>query len=302
MNYPRLFERVYLQPLCLAPARFASIHAFLLPRLRGESPALLASSAAVTRPVRSPYSAKRAQRCAPLVDPMSGAILDDRFYTVAAPGIAIVPIYGALAKNLSAWEEECGGGTDTNAIIHAFDQAEAAADIHTIILDIDSPGGEVTNIPEMAVRIAASEKSVIAFTDAAMCSAAMWLGSAAGAIFATPSATVGSIGVYLAWLDETIRLELEGIKLQLFAAGRHKGIGLPGRVLTDEDKALLQSGVDTIYTQFTGFVRERAALRGATIADDDMQGQTFTGSDAATRGLVSANVNSFEELLASLAA
>jgi signal peptide peptidase SppA len=296
MNYPRIFERVYLQPLCIAPQRFASIHAFLLPRLKGTAPLEIHAAAGPARPARSPYSAKRAQRAAPTVHPMTGEILDDRFYVQAKPGVAVVPIYGALAKNLSAWEEECGGGTDLNAIQHAFNQAIAHDEIHTIILDIDSPGGEVTGIPELASAIAAAPKPVLAFTDASMASAAYWLGAAASAIVATPSARLGSIGVYMAWLDERVRMELEGITLQFFAAGKHKGIGLPGRELTAEDRALLQAGVDATYAEFTGFVRAR---RGE-VADETMQGQMFTGPEAQARHLVNTTVQSFDELLASL--
>lgn len=294
MSYPRIFERVYLQPLCLSLQRFASIHTFLLPRMKGTAPLEIQPAADSSRPHFSRFSGRRAQRVGPFRK--ADGTIDDRFYTEAKPGIAVIPIYGALAKNLSAWEEDCGGGTDLNPLQHAFAQAVAAPDIRAIVLDIDSPGGEVTNIPEFAATIAASPKPVIAFTDATMASAAYWLGAAASAVFATPSATVGSIGVYLAWLDESVRMEMEGIALQFFSAGEHKGIGLPGRTLTEKDRTLLQSRVDAIYADFTGFVRGR---RGE-VASDTMQGQTFTGTEAAQRNLVNTTVQSFDELIASL--
>lgn len=299
MSYPRIFERVYLNPVCVTNARFASIHAFLLPRIRGDVPVTVAAEEASPsrpRPTRSRYSGRRAQRAAPLIDLMTGEMIDERFYTVPKPGIAVVPVYGALAKNLSAWEEECGGGTDINAIEYAIRQAQADESIEHILLDFDSPGGEVTNIPELASLIAGSAKPIYAFTDASMCSAAYWLASGAKAIWATRSACVGSIGVYLAWLDESVRLQLEGVRLQFFAAGKHKGIGLPGRALSEEDRALLQSSVDRIYADFTAAVR---AGRGEGISGDVMQGQTFDGAGAKAAGLVSEIVESFEDLIAS---
>ena len=60
-----------------------------------------------------------------------------------------------------------------------------------------------------------------------MCSAAYWIGSQATELYATGSAYVGSIGTYLAWLDPSIQMQMNGLQLQLFSAGKFKGIGLP---------------------------------------------------------------------------
>lgn len=298
MSYPKIFERVYCNPLCITAQRFQSIHAFLLPRLAGKVPLEVNVAAANASPgpppTESPYSGKRRQKAGPTYN-WDGRILDPNFYTMAKPGVAVVPVYGTLAKNLSSWEESCGGGTDINAPQKALAQAVAAADVDTIVLDVDSPGGEVTGIPEFAelVREAAQIKTVYAFTDASMCSAAYWLGSQAGEVYATRSATIGSIGTYLAWLDESVRMQLEGLRLELFAEGKHKGIGLPGRPLTQEDRVLLQSRVTTINQWFTGQVRKQ---RNA-VTDDTMQGQVFGGVEAQSRGLVDGLVGSWDQFL-----
>jgi signal peptide peptidase SppA len=315
MNYPLIFQRVYMTPLCVHAARFQSIHAFLLPRLTGKIPFEVTpkgsedifTSARGTQPgLSSPrssdrpplpnknrFTGKRRQSAGPGYD--QNGDVDYRFFTEAKPGVAVVPVYGALAKNLSSWEEDCGGGTDINAIQEALRQAVADDSISTILLDIDSPGGEVTGIPEFGaqVRAATSVKPVYAFTDAMMASAAYWLGSQATELYVTPSSSVGSIGTYLAWLDETVKMKMEGVALQLFAAGKHKGIGLPGRPLTGADRALLQNRVDSINGQFTSTVR---STRPA-VTDDTMQGQTFDGAQAEALGLVDGLVGSFDELL-----
>lgn len=308
MNYPRIFERVYLNPVCVTAERFASIHAYLLPRLKGNGQIEVASLQS-ERPTRSPYDGKRAQRAAPLVN-WDGKMIDPNFYSVPTAGVAVIPIYGALAKNLTAFEESCGGGTDINGPIEALRQAMAAPDIKRIILDFDSPGGEVTNIPEFAAAVAAANKTkpVTAFTDAAMCSAAYWLGSQAGEIVATQSATLGSVGTYLAWLDESVRMSLEGVTLQFFAAGKHKGIGLPGRPLSADDKALLQARVDTVNGWFLAAVQSgRAKALGVSgmtsrvIDPQYLEGQSFTGDDALMAGLADRLVNSFDEIVSPLA-
>lgn len=304
MSYPRIFERVYMSPLCVHPSRFASIHAFLLPRLMGQQalemptaaqPPKLDPQSGEVRPTRSNVSGKRQQKAGPIYDHWTGRMIDPRFYTEPRPGVAVVPLYGAVAKNLSAWEEACGGGTDINAFETAIRQARAAEDIHTLILDIDSPGGSATGIAELGGLIAATaqEKTVYTFTDATMASAAYWLGSQANEVFAAASATVGSIGTYIAWLDPAVKMELEGIKLRLYAEGEHKGMGLPGRPMSKADDAHLKALVKEINDEFTGAVR---AARG-DVADSTMQGQSFTGRSALGLGLIDGIIPSFEDLL-----
>lgn len=318
MSYPRIFERVYLSTLCVHPQRFASVHAFLLPALRGEvrlpetsegsadkpdsatSPVAYGDSDRPLRDNRNSWDGKRAQKCRPgwRVNPMGGdPIWDHRFFYEPVPGVAVVPIYGALAKNLSAWEEACGGGTDITAIAEAFDQAAKDPGIHTILLDIDSPGGQSTGIPELSESVAAavreSGKRVIAFSDGMIASAAYWIASQADEIYTTGSADVGSIGVYIAWLDPAIKMELEGIKLQFFHRGKHKGIGLPGRALSEEDEQLLEDRVAECYAQFTGAVKASRA----GIPQSAMEGQCVTGQAMVENRLVDGLMSGWNEML-----
>ena len=84
-----------------------------------------------------------------------------------------------------------------------------------VILDIDSPGGTVAGTPELGAAVAAlnGQKPVYAFSSGLMCSAAYWIASQAEAIYATPSARVGSIGVVQTVIDNSARLHAEGIKV-----------------------------------------------------------------------------------------
>ena len=293
MSYPRIFDYVYLRPLCLSAERFASIHAFLKPRILGQVPLEVPSfepKAGDLRPNRSMMTGRRNQ--------FAGPRGDGRFYDEPKQGVATIPIYGALAKNLSAWEEECGGGLDINRVEFALRQVLAAGDIHSVVLDIDSPGGSATGIPELAALVAqvARAKTVYAFSDSTIASAAYWLASQATEVYATGSSTIGSIGTYIAWLDPAIKMEMEGITLRLYKEGKHKGIGLPGRTMTKEDDEYLQSLVTEINDQFVGAVR--AARPG--VPDGAMEGQTFTGRRAIDAGLIDGLVESFDELLAAI--
>jgi len=298
MNYPRIFERVYNQPLLVTRERFLSIHQVLLPRMASGADAsfeaAMMEGSEISKPTKN-FRGKRQQMAYPSVDEFTGRVIDPRLYTFAKPGVAVVPIYGVLAKNLSSYEESCGGGTDINPISHALAQAAEDPEVEKIVLDIDSPGGEVTGVPELGNRIRTvdAKKPVIAFCDATTASGAEWISSQARESYATPSSRHGSIGVYSAWLDETVALEMRGLKLELFTAGKHKAAGAPFRGLTDEERQMIQDNVTRIHDDF------RAAIRANRpgVTDETMEGQMFSAAEAVTLGLVDDLVNDWEEFL-----
>lgn len=298
MNYPRIFERLYSQPLAITDARFHALHDVFFRRISTgsdfSSEAALAAAKGPQYRENKSIRGRRAQVCAPVVD-WEGRIIDPHLFSTAKEGVAVVPVYGALAKNLSAFEERCGGGTDINPIGEALLQAADASGIHTVLLDVDSPGGEVRGIPETAARIRAlsQQKRVVAFTDASCFSAAYWLASQAGEFYATRSSGLGSIGVRAGWLDRTVQMQMQGLKLEQFTAGKHKGAGAPYRGLSDEERAMIQAEVNQCYGQFTAAVQEARPR----VTMDAMQGQTFTAVDALAQGLIDGLVADWEALV-----
>jgi protease-4 len=220
---------------------------------------------------------------------------------VMAEGILVVPVHGVCARYLSAMETDCGG-LDLNDTEATLREAQADPRVQGIVLHFNSPGGTVTGIPELAALITEinATKPVIAFTDAQCCSAAYWLASACDSIVVTPTADVGSIGVYSALVDESAAWAQEGYKLELMKAGKHKAMGIPGLPLAPEDRALIQAEVDSIYAMFTADVVANRARTGAQVAEETMQGQTFMGGSAVAVGLADRVVGSLTDLLAAL--
>ncbi len=109
-----------------------------------------------------------------------------------------------------------------------------------------------------------------------MCSGAYWVASQCDAIYVTPSARVGSIGVILPVIDTSEALRSNGIKVEVFAAGKFKSAGTPGVPLTDEQRAWLQTGVEEIAADF----RAAVLARGRKIPAEAMEGQTFSARNA----------------------
>lgn len=214
-------------------------------------------------------------------------------------GVAVVPVNGVIGKRLSRIEMMCGGA-DVDALVAAVRLAEDDGTVDSILLDINSPGGMVTGTPEASAALRSISKPLYAFSDSQMCSAAYWIGSSAEAILATSSSDIGSIGTYLAMVDSTRAFEMEGLKLELFKAGRLKAIGLDGKPFTDEERAFLQQSVDRANARFTSAVRASRAAAGRAISDETMQGQWFDGDQAEQLGLVDRVVGDMEEAVASI--
>jgi len=213
-------------------------------------------------------------------------------------GVGIVTVHGALMKRPDFFERLFLGATDMEAVSEALEAARDRGDVQAVFLDIDSPGGTVNGTPELAALVAGVSKTkyIYAFTDGQMCSAAYWIASQADAIFATPSARVGSIGVLMPMLDESKAFEQAGLKVELFAAGKYKSIGVAGTSLTDEQRAWLQAQLDETYGDFKAAV----LVRGRSITPDVMEGQCFSGRKASYNSLTSGVVGSRAEALLKL--
>ena len=101
---------------------------------------------------------------------------------------------------------------------------------------------------------------------------------------------LGSIGVYVALLDESRSLEMNGYKVELIKAGKYKAMGASFQPLTGEERTMLQQTVDSIHADFKAAVksgrRDKTQAGGhQTVSDSAMEGQTFRGAEALTQRL-----------------
>lgn len=278
MKFPRLFEKVFCQPWAIQPAAHSAVRSILLQRMNGG-----------VAPAKA------------WLEDDEASVSDEEDTTVYFKAgdrgeIAVIEIDGYIGSHLSMIEQFCGG-CDVASLRFAIDQAEADASIERILFSFNSPGGTITGVPELAERLKACTKPTVAFTDSLCASAAYWLASQCDEIWVTPSSDTGSIGVYLALLDETAAMQMDGLKLELFQAGEHKAIGMPGRPLTQSDREMLQASVDKSYSWFTAAVTSCRP----DVKLESMQGQTFDGHDAVERGLADGTVDSLNSLLVALA-
>lgn len=214
-----------------------------------------------------------------------------------AIGLAVISINGYIGHRLGDFEADCFECCDLADLRRAIAMVDARPALTRVIFRICSPGGTTNGLPEAAMDILrlGDTRETIAYVDDQCCSAAYWLASACATIVAQPSAYVGSIGVYVAALDDTRAWEMEGYSLKLWRDGTLKGMGHPGKGWTPEEEAYMREQVAWWSSQFKGFVR----FRRAGIQDDAMQGQAYPAA-AAPAGVLDALASSFDEFLLSL--
>lgn len=209
-------------------------------------------------------------------------------------GVGIVPIVGVIGKGLSPLEKMMGA-VDVNDVSAAIDAFASNPDVEKVALQISSPGGTVTGVEELANKVRNLSKPTLAYTDSEMASAAYWIGSAADRVVASPSSTVGSIGVYMAIPDYSEAAKMQGIKMVVIKSGKFKGAGIEGTSLDEDQMGNLQASVDTIHGEF----KEAVNMKRKMVKAEAMEGQTFSGKQAAAQGLVTGLADSFNDALRS---
>jgi signal peptide peptidase SppA len=197
--------------------------------------------------------------------------------------VAVIMMHGVLMK-YAGYFEKMSGALDVDDVAQALSSALEDKTVEGILLHINSPGGHVRGVPELAARIreAADRKPMLAFTDDMMASGAYWLAAGADEIYAAPSATVGSIGVYTYFLDVSKQFEMDGVTPELIKRGSHKAAGIEGMSLTEDQRALLQERVDEVYDWFVEYILSNRS----DVPMSAMEGQTFYGDGARINKLV----------------
>jgi signal peptide peptidase SppA len=220
-------------------------------------------------------------------------------YRRTSDGIAVVTITGSLI-NRGAWIGASSGETSYEGIKFQVGSAVNDPKVRSILLDIESPGGEAVGAFEAAdaIRAAAKQKPVTAVVNGMAASAAYALASAADRIVTTSTGMSGSIGVVMLHADYSRFLDAEGVTPTLIFAGSHKVDGNPFEPLSDAVRSDLQAEVDNFYALFVKTVSSgRKGLSPSAVRDT--QAKTFLGKEAVDRGLADA-VGTFETALADL--
>ncbi len=156
-----------------------------------------------------------------------------------------------------------------------------------LVLRIDSPGGTVGDSQEIYEALCAlrDRTQIVASFGNIAASGGVYIGMGAQHIMANPGSITGSIGVILRGNNLERLLDKIGVSFKTVKSGPYKDILAFDRELTPEEKAILQSLIDTSYNQFVGIVAASRKLSPATVRSF-ADGRVFTGEQALALGLV----------------
>ena len=258
MPLPHLATRIFDTPLLIAPQKFEVILGVLAPRLGLELPAPVAA-----------VTTQQASRKA---------------FEVAPDGIAVIPIEGTLVHK--AFGMDAGSGMRSYVDIQN-EVEDAATDpaVKGILLDVDSLGGEVAGVFELADTIfaARSAKPVFAVANANAFSGAYLLASGAQRVYTGQSSGLGSIGVIVTHLDTSASDEQRGYKYTIIHAGARKADFNPHTPLSDEARASIEAELNRTYGMLVTAVARNRGMSESAIRETEA-GRYF-GDEAIPIGL-----------------
>lgn len=203
------------------------------------------------------------------------------------PSVAVLPLYGVISHRANL-VNGASGGTSVQQFTKVFRQAAADPSIGAIVLDVDSPGGSVSGVPELAaeIRAARAQKPILAVANSLAASAAYWLGAQASESYVIPSGEVGSIGVYAMHQDESGFYDKAGVKTTLVSAGKYKTEGSPFEPLSEDGRDYLQGRVDDYYSMFVRDVAEGRGVEADLVRSGWGEGRVLGAQQAKAEGMV----------------
>ena len=188
----------------------------------------------------------------------------ERNLVVTPEGIALVPVVGTLVAR-SGWLDAASGLTSYPELAARIAAAMADPAIRAVLLEVDSPGGELGGLFDLVETIrelkTTSGKPLWAVASENALSAAYAIASTADRLWVTRTGEIGSIGVVAAHLDESGADAQAGHRWSFVHAGARKVDGNPHEPLSDRARAEIQADVDDLYEQLVTLVaRNRPRL------------------------------------------
>jgi|SRR5690348_1248627 len=290
MQLAHLCQRLFNVPLAIKPDKAEVIIAALAERL------------GIASMVRLNGDAVALESLALFDEPEFRSVRNDPGYDIAG-NVAVIPVHGTLVQKTGALRPVCGM-TGYDGIRQSFLTAVEDPEVQAIVLDVDSPGGEVSGCFDLVDTIygARGDKPIHAILSENAYSAAYALASAADRITVPRTGGTGSIGVICMHVDFSQALTSAGFKVTFIQYGDRKADGHPEIPLSKEALARFQSDINIMGELFVETVARNRNIAASKVRGTEAA--TYLGSAGVELGLadqVAAPDAAFRALLAELA-
>jgi len=284
MFHAQIAQRAFNTPLLVEPSKAMAFLAGLGPRITGRQVRLVGGPAVAPDDVAQASLPARAGI-------LTNGLAEDYRRDGQSPfamvdGIAVIEVSGVLVHR-GAWIGQSSGQTSYEGIAAQLAAAVADPAVRGIALEIDSFGGEVAGVFDLAdaIRAARAQKPVQAFVAEHAFSAGYALASQATSITLPRTGAVGSIGVVVMHADLSGQLSDDGVTVTLIHSGAHKVDGNPYAPLPDLVRARIQAEIDSIRTLFAQTVAAGRGRRLTAEAALATEAECYRGAEAVAAGL-----------------
>ena len=170
----------------------------------------------------------------------------------------------------------------------ALEQARNDDNVRAVVLEVDSPGGEVTasDMIYNAVVKTRAKKPVVVYMDSLAASGGYYVSCGGKYLMANETTITGSIGVIIQTLNYEQLFNKIGLASVVFKSGKFKDMLNGARPITPEERDYVQSFVMKTYDNFSGSWRRNANCRPTRLRNGIADGRILSGRDALDNKLI----------------
>ena len=198
--------------------------------------------------------------------------------------IAVIDVKGTITSDTETFGEAIANSKNIVKLIRAAMKDDA---VKAIIIDLDTPGGEVTASDEIYHELKLCQKPVVAMMNSMAASGGYYVACGADRIVANRNTMTGSIGVIISSVNISELLEWAKVKPEFYTSGKMKAMLNPAKPTTEEESKIIQALVMDAYNDFAGIVAEARNIPLEKITNGELgDGRVFDGKQALENGLV----------------
>lgn len=215
--------------------------------------------------------------------------------------VGILSIEGALTSDESIFNLFFGG-VAYPTIANAINRLLSDDEVKSIVMAIDSPGGDASGIHDLGtfVKDASKIKPIHSWTGKNMFSAAYWAGACCDSVRASTLGETGSVGAIMTFKSIARALKEDGIDVHIERAGKYKALLNPAEEITEQGKMMMREKVEKLHSFFIENIESaRPKLRSVPRAEW-AEGKTYFAEDAIGLGLVDGPIISLSALVSEL--
>jgi protease-4 len=198
--------------------------------------------------------------------------------------IAVIMMRGLISSSLPGNV----GDTMVDDMRLALQQARDDDHVRAVVLEIDSPGGEVTasDVIYNWVVKTRTKKPVIVYMDSLAASGGYYVACGGKYLMANETTITGSIGVIIQTLNYEQLFNKVGLASVVFKSGKFKDMLSGTRPVSPEEREYIQGFVMKTYDKFLGIVARERNLPADALRNSVADGRILSGKDALDNKLI----------------